>query len=124
MVILSIEPGSFCTCVYTHEVVCRVTFGPWLPRVCKASQTSAAMMISGKSALRKKRFTELCAEGTSGHAGLTHFLGGELRPGGDQRGVENAHIGQIPVPLAEIEPVADHEPVRDLEADIAHRHVD
>ena len=33
-----------------------VDFWPEPPSVCSASQTSAAMMISGKSALRKKRF--------------------------------------------------------------------
>jgi predicted RNase H-like HicB family nuclease len=40
----------------TPESVCWVAFCPWLPSVCRASQTRAAMMISGKSALRKNRF--------------------------------------------------------------------
>ena len=34
------------------------------------------------------------------------------------------HVRQVPVPLAEIEAVADHEAVRDLEAHVAHGHVD
>src|SRR4051794_35253494 len=38
--------------------------------------------------------------------------------------VEYADIGQVPVSLGEVEPVADHELVRDLEADIAHGDVD
>jgi hypothetical protein len=38
-------------------VVNGVVFVLWLPSVCNASQTRAAMMTSGKSALRKKRFT-------------------------------------------------------------------
>src|SRR5206468_7293762 len=33
--------------------------------------------------------------------------------------VQDTHIGQIPVPLGEIEAVADHEAVRDLEAHVA-----
>src|SRR5436190_2573361 len=48
----------------------------------------------------------------------------DLKPFGDQLLVQHADVGQIAVALAEIEPVADHEPVRDLEADVAHRHVD
>jgi hypothetical protein len=39
------------------DVVILVLF-PWVPpSVCIASQTRAAMMTRGKSALRKKRFT-------------------------------------------------------------------
>src|SRR5437764_10120664 len=98
------------TCWKTCAVVSFVTFGPWLPSVCKASQTSAAMMISGKSALRKKRFTWLSQRvpggspsGDSGDPGL--FLR-------QQRRVEHAYIGQIPVALGEIEAVTDHEAVR------------
>jgi hypothetical protein len=39
------------------DVVIGVVFVPPWPSVCNASQTRAAMMTSGKSALRKKRFT-------------------------------------------------------------------
>src|SRR5215471_6662395 len=38
---------------------------------------------------------------------------------GDARFVERGDVWQAAVPLAEIEPVADREPVRDLEADVA-----
>src|SRR2546429_9856066 len=38
--------------------------------------------------------------------------------------VQNPYIRQIPVSLGEIEAVADHEAVRDLEADVADGHVD
>src|SRR5258708_29774851 len=80
------------------------------------------MMISGKSALRKKRFTWLSQRvpggspsGDSGDSGL--FLR-------QQRRVEHAYIGQIPVSLSEIEAVTDHEAVRDLEADVPDGHLD
>ena len=39
------------------DVVIAVLFEWFPPSVCNASQTRAAMMTSGKSALRKKRFT-------------------------------------------------------------------
>src|SRR3954468_21324758 len=38
--------------------------------------------------------------------------------------VEYADVGQVPVPLGEVEAVADDELVGDLEADVAHRHGD
>ena len=38
--------------------------------------------------------------------------------------MEDADVRQVAVPLGEIEAVADHEPVRDLEPDVPHRHVD
>ena len=47
-----------------------------------------------------------------------------LRALGDEFVAENRHVRQIPVPLAEVEAVSDHEAVRDLEARVAHRHVD
>src|SRR5438067_726462 len=83
------------------------------------------MMISGKSALRKKRFTDSSERRVPAVLSLlTHFLRAGLRLGFDQCGIEYADIGQVPVPLGEIEPVADHESVGDLEADVAHGHVD
>src|SRR5436305_2359087 len=41
-----------------------------------------------------------------------------------QVSIEYADVRQIPVSLTEIEAVADHDAVRDLEADISDRHVD
>src|SRR5205085_1910692 len=56
---------------------------------------------------------------------LTLFRGRRLRPfWGNQRRIEHTHIRQVSVPLREVEAVADHEPVRDLEADVAHGDVD
>src|SRR6266545_5549502 len=55
----SIEPGSDLIVVRTLESVSGCVFCPSAPRVCKANQTSAAMMISGTSAPRKKRFKGL-----------------------------------------------------------------
>src|SRR6202035_4136705 len=95
------------------------------PRVWRASQTSAAMMISGKSALRKKRFTRPRFGGYLTPAQLTLIRGPWLRPfRGNQGRIEHPDVRQIPVALGEVEPVADHEPVRDLEADVADRHLD
>src|SRR6266516_422989 len=43
---------------------------------------------------------------------------------GDQLLAEDRDVGEIAVPLAEVEAVADDEPVGDLEADVAHGNVD
>src|SRR3954468_21566130 len=37
---------------------------------------------------------------------------------------EDCDVGKVSVALAEVQAVADHETVRDLEADVAHGHVD
>ena len=42
----------------------------------------------------------------------------------DEIGVQDPDVGQVAVPLGEVEPVADHEAIRDLEADVADGHVD
>ena len=52
-----IEAGSFLAWLITAEYVVFSAFLPVVTSVCEASQTSAAMTISGKSALRKKRLT-------------------------------------------------------------------
>src|SRR4249920_3924083 len=49
------------------------------------------------------------------------FLSGSF---GDQFFAQYADIRQVPVSLREVEPVADHEPIRDLEADPADVDVD
>src|SRR5690348_14890789 len=84
------------------------------------------MTTRGNSALRKKRFTSTrrVAAWSPGTAPRESDVHERLMPPGDQIGVQNAHIGEIPVPLGEIEAVTDHELVRDLEADIAHGNVD
>src|SRR5256714_2016108 len=104
----------FCTC----ESVAFSLLCPWPDSVCTASQTRAAMTISGKSALRKKRFKGPLEAGYQPKAWLK--LGGWP----DQVRVEHAHVGQVSVPLGEVEAVADHEAIRDLEADVAHGNVD
>src|SRR3954453_1579499 len=82
------------------------------------------MMTSGKSALRKKRFTRCPGRGYQRHARTTGRRHPRLRAGQHERFVENADVREIPVPLGEVEPVPDHEAVLDLEARVAHRHVD
>src|SRR5258707_1343528 len=84
--------------------------------------------MSGKNALRKKRFTMVSSQGSRVPApwviGITLPRPKPSDTLRHQIGVQNAHIGQIPVSLGEIEAVADHELVRDLEADIAEGDVD
>src|ERR1700756_1598211 len=89
------------------------------------------MMISGKSALRKKRFKrEASRSGYQCLGGYRRFAPGGyapltgLGPVPDLSGVEDAHVRQVPVALGEVEPVPDDEAVRDLEADVAHGYVD
>src|SRR5262245_7802447 len=98
-------------------------FAPFGNRVSLASHTSRTITMRGKKALRKKRFT-----GCQGTGGLSS--GGVCFPRvssdalGHQIVVEHADVRQIAVSLGEIEAVADHEAVRDLEADVAHVHLD
>src|SRR5579884_1844833 len=106
------------------EVVNGTCFWLWLPSVCSASQTSAAMMTSGKSALRKKRFTGSPGGGYQRHVVVTAPRGPRLRAFEHERLVQDADVGQIPVALGEVEAVPDHEAVRDLEARVADRDVD
>src|SRR5262249_3018123 len=64
------------------------------------------------------------AEGTSG---MTLERGGRTpgRRAFEHQGfVEDADVREVPVALGEVEPVADDEPVRDLEARVADGHVD
>src|SRR6478736_2221032 len=84
------------------------------------------MTTRGNSALRKKRFTgtrrvAAWSPGTTPRKPRVHK---RLMRSGDQIRVQNAYIWEVAVPLGEIEAVADHELVRDLEADVAHRNVD
>src|SRR4051794_5265077 len=86
------------------------------------------MITSGKRALRKKRFTEPLSAGYQPRFELLPSFEGknpsELSALGHQLGVKYADVRQVPVPLGEVEAVADHEAVRDLEADVADGHVD
>src|SRR5471030_396737 len=85
------------------------------------------MTMSGKNALRKKRFTEsLCSGYPNGFSppGVLRSASGQSDTFGEQILVQHPDVGQIPVPLGEIEAVADHELVRNLEADIADVHLD
>src|SRR5580765_2442258 len=88
----------------------------WVP-----SQTISVMTTTGKSALRRKRFTDSLS---AGYQRLLSPTVARLRRLRHCVRVENRHVGQIPVPLAEIEPVPDHELVRDLEARVPHVDVD
>src|SRR6266567_7147229 len=90
-------------------------------RVCVPSQTISVMTTTGKSALRRKRFTKLLETGYQCPDPPTRGPRAGLRQG---RRVEYGDVREIPVPLAEIEPVPDHELVRDLEARIADGDVD
>src|SRR5262249_44057836 len=89
-------------------------------RVCVPSQTISVMTTTGKSALRRKRFTRASTRRVPAVLGSTRPPG-RLRDGVR---VENRHVGQIPVPLAVVEAVSDHELVRNLEARVSHVDVD
>src|SRR6476620_10762151 len=84
------------------------------------------MTTRGNSALRKKRFTgtRRVAAWSPGTAPRKPRVHQPLMRSRDQIRVQNAYIREVAVPLGEIEAVADHELVRDLEADIPHRNVD
>src|SRR5690348_698688 len=103
---------------WAHVMNCeRVTFLADLPcgiSVWLASHTSRTITTSGKSAERKKRFTgPLSAQGTNQyeHYRCPGLVG--LKRRRQQMLVQYADIGQVPVPLGEIEAVADDELVRD-----------
>src|SRR6266545_559631 len=79
------------------------------------------MTIRGKSALRKKRlkrvprsFGRRVAAGCP--ATRTPLRVGEFR-------AKDPYIRQVAVSLGKVKAVADHEPVRDLEADVAAVHL-
>src|SRR5437868_182706 len=83
------------------------------------------MTTRGKSALRKNRFTRYpSARVAASQASLRAPERFALGPFGNQIFAQYADVGQVPVSLREVEPVADHEPVRDLEADPADVDVD
>src|SRR4051812_48480921 len=79
---------------------------------------------------REKRATEESIQTRPHPAGYltrvasTVFRSFGLRPFRDEIRVEHAHVRQVSVALGEIEAVADHEPIRDLEAHVADGHVD
>src|SRR5947208_11607712 len=89
--------------------------------VCVPSHTINVMTTTGNSALRRKRFTNSLS---AGYQRL--FRQTMTRPSWLRNGirVEYCHVGQIPVPLAEVEAVPDHELVRDFEARVADTDVD
>jgi len=94
-------------------------------KVWLASQTRRTMTTSGKSAERKNRFMgPLSAQGTNQYEAYRVPGLDYLERWRKQMLVQYADVGQVPVPLGEIEPVPDDELVRDLEAHIAHRNVD
>src|SRR5919198_506292 len=81
------------------------------------------MTIRGKSALRKKRLKggpflqrRVAASYSCPFAG---WFSDALLSLCHQLVSQNPNVGQIAVALGEIEPVADHEAVRNLEADVA-----
>src|SRR4029079_19233815 len=83
------------------------------------------MTIRGKSALRKKRFTvgsyaQGSREDSSARLPPVLFSG----PLGHQMLAEHPDVRQVPVALRKVQSVADHEAVRDFEANPANRHVD
>src|SRR3954462_3986573 len=89
--------------------------------VCVPSHTINVMTTTGKSALRRKRFTNSLSAGYQRLFSQTTAHSSGSRDGVR---VEYCHVGQIPVPLAEVEAVPDHELVGDLEARVADADVD
>src|SRR5437763_7449326 len=89
--------------------------------VCVPSQTISVMTTTGKSALRRKRFTNSLS---AGYQRLFSPTMAQLDRSRHCVRVQYGHVGQIPVPLAEVEAVPDHELVRDLEAGVADADVD
>src|SRR6266550_4228681 len=86
-----------------------------------ASQTISVMTTTGKSALRRKRFTNSLI----GRVPAVYYLND--RPSGPLRHcvwIQYGHVGQIPVSLAEVQAVADHELVGNLEAGVTDVDVD
>src|SRR6476620_6659953 len=83
------------------------------------------MTIRGKSALRKKRFTVVSyAQGSREDSSFGRAPILSSGPFWHQVVAEHTDVGQVPVALREVQPVADHEAVRNLEADPAHGHID
>src|SRR6187399_309291 len=88
----------------------------WVP-----SQTISVMTTTGKSALRRKRFTDPLI----GRVPAVYPPNeGPLRRLRQGVWIQYGHVRQIPVALAEVEPVADHELVGNLEARVADVDVD
>src|SRR5439155_484082 len=80
--------------------------------------------MSGKSALRKNRFTSESSSQGSSLVFPVRPAGVALRTFGNQVVVEYADVGQVPLALGEIEAVTDDEPGRDLDSHPAHRAVE
>src|SRR5918992_3777002 len=85
------------------------------------------MMISGKSAERKNRFKAASRVRVAGWFSppdpvTRRYFG--LMALRDEVRMEDCHVRQVSVPLREVEAVADHEVIRDLEADVADVDVD
>src|SRR3954466_1775720 len=89
--------------------------------VCVPSQTISVMTTTGKSALRRKRFTNSLSAGYQRLFSRTMTRVSWVRHGVP---VEEGHVGRMPVPVAEIEAVADHEVVRDLEPGVPHADIE
>src|SRR3954447_5248475 len=89
--------------------------------VCVPSQTINVITTTGKSALRRKRFTNSLSAGYQRLFSQTTARQSRLRDGVR---VEYCDVGQIPVSLPEVEAVADPEFVRDLEARATDANVD
>src|SRR3954447_23864655 len=97
-------------------------------RVWLASQTRRTITMSGKNALRKKRFTKALPSGYRSRRARGYRVNRAARTRsralGHEVRAQHADVGQVPVALGEVEAVADHELVRDLEADVADGNVD
>src|SRR5918999_1099919 len=85
------------------------------------------MMISGKSAERKNRFKAASRVRVAGWFSppdpvTRRYFG--LMALGDEVRMEDRDVRQVAVALREVEPVADHKAIRDLESDVADVDVD
>src|SRR6478672_12005264 len=114
-------PGAVPTCEYRSESVSRFVFEWLFMSVCVPSQMISVITTTGNSALRRKRFTDSLSAGYQRLCSQTMALLRRLR---DCVRVQYGHVGEIPVPLPEVEAVADHELVRNLEARVADGDVD
>src|ERR1700722_12702734 len=96
--------------------------------VLLASQTTSTIAMSGMNALRKRRFTKTPRSGYRKAfrrgAGFPSCPPLALHALRQQLHVKPPHVGEIAVALGEVEPVADHEAIGDLEADVAHLDLD
>src|SRR5439155_25235384 len=86
-----------------------------------SAYTPSGMRSSSRRRLRRRSEDVTASPARPSEVAL---LWADLDPFGHEVVMQNSHVGQISVPLGEIEPVADHEAVRDLEAHVADVHVD